>query len=356
MGVSGGTMVLVTALVRLIAGDRLPRRGYVALWTAAILRLLLPLQIASPVSFYGFLAGTAVPVERLGAIAVGETPAGLPIWTVLWLAGAAVTGIAFAVSYLRCIRAFRTGTPLESQFVDEWLAKNAHGRRVVVRVLPGLRTPLTYGLLHPVILLPEEAERWDEERLGMVLCHELTHIRRWDGALKKLSVVALCLHWCNPAAWLMVALLDRDIEIACDGAVVEQFGPNSRGQYARLLIDLRAPQRGSPLVTGFGQNVTERRVLGVMRHRRAGKVAVAVSAVLVVSVIGYLPLRQGWNCGKKCPAGPLRPRPMRQTDCLWRNRCRRRSPPAPIGAVSHSAMEQKPSPSWSPARRGNLYR
>ena len=103
MSVSGGTMILVTALVRLIAGDRLPRRGYVALWTAAILRLLLPLQIASPVSFYGFLARTAVPAEEFSAIAMEKTPAGIPIWTVLWLAGAAAMGIAFAVSYLRCI-------------------------------------------------------------------------------------------------------------------------------------------------------------------------------------------------------------------------------------------------------------
>lgn len=285
MSVSGGTMILVTAVLRLIARDMLPRRGYVALWTAAILRLLMPFKIASPVSFYGLLSRTAIKVESPGAVAVEETSAGIPIWTVIWLAGMAVMGIAFAVSYIRCIRAFRTSTPLENKYIDDWLTKNSHWQRVTVRALPGLRTPLTYGLLRPVILLPEDAEGWDAERLGMVLCHELVHIRRFDSVLKKLAVLALCVHWWNPAVWLMAALLDRDMELACDGAVVEQLGPESRARYARLLIDLKAPHGGIPLVTGFGKNVTERRVRGVLSHRRAARTAVVLSAVLFVTVI-----------------------------------------------------------------------
>ncbi len=285
MSVSGGTMILVTALLRLIAGDRLPRRGYVALWTAAILRLLVPFKTASPVSFYGLLSRTAIKVETPGAVAVEETSAGISIWTVIWLAGMAVMGIAFAVSYIRCIRAFRTSTPLENKYIDDWLTKNSHWQRMTVRALPGLRTPLTYGFLRPVILLPEEAEGWDAERLDMVLCHEFTHIRRFDSVLKKLSVLALCVHWWNPAVWLMAALLDRDMELACDGAVVDQFGPECRAQYARLLISLKASRTGIPLVTGFGKNVTERRVRGVMGYKRATATMTLISAILIMMVI-----------------------------------------------------------------------
>ncbi len=304
MSVSGGIMILVTAVLRLIAGDRFPRRGYVALWTAAILRLLIPFKIASPVSFYGLLSRTAIKVETPDAVAVEETSAGIPIWTVIWLVGMAVTGIVFAVSYIRCIRAFRVSTPLENEYIKDWLSTIHIRRRVTVRALPGLRTPLTYGLLRPVILLPEDAEGWDAERLDMVLCHEFTHIRRFDSVLKKLSVLALCVHWWNPAVWLMAALLDRDMELACDGAVVDQFGPECRAQYARLLIDLKAPRTGIPLVTGFGKNVTERRVRGVMGYKRATKLNIALSAVLTIAIMTFFTTTSSPNPHNNVPLEP----------------------------------------------------
>ena len=95
----------------------------------------------------------------------------------------------------------------------------------------------------------------------------------------------MCIHWFNPAVWLMAALLDRDIGLACDGAVVDRFGPNYRAQYARLLIDLKAPRGGIPLVTGFGKNVTERRVRGVMGYKRATGTMTLISAILIMMVI-----------------------------------------------------------------------
>lgn len=284
MGVSGGAMILVTAVLRLIAGDRLPRRAYIAMWSAAILRLLVPVRITSALSVYGLVPPALRGVQGLGTAPAGSSET-VGIRTVLRLAGTLAAAVVFAASYIRCIRAFRVSVPAENMYVKRWLKAHPLWRSVEVRVISGLKTPLTYGLFRPVILLPRDAEDWEPEKLGMVLCHEYIHIRRFDGALKLLAVAALCVHWWNPAVWLMAALLDRDVELACDGEVVDRFGPECRARYAGLLIDLKAPGGTVPPVTGFGKSVTEKRIRGVMGHRRAARSAAAISAAIAAATV-----------------------------------------------------------------------
>ena len=285
MSLSGGTMILVTALVRLIAREHLPRRAYVALWMMSILRLLVPLKITFRHSVYGLLARTATQAELPSVITAAGTPTGFSIWPIIGFVGMAVMGVTFAVSYIRCILTFRGSLPMENEYIDKWLLSHPFRWRVEVRTIQGLRTPLTYGFFCPVILLPAEAEGWESDKLDMILCHEYTHIKRFDGILKLLAILALCVHWWNPAVWLMVALLDRDIELACDGEVVDQFGPESRARYAHFLIDLKAPESAALPVAGFGQNVTEKRIRGVMSHKQATRIAATVSAILVVNIV-----------------------------------------------------------------------
>ena len=42
---AAGVLILLTALVRHFAGNRLPRRMYIALWDIAVLRLLIPVGL-----------------------------------------------------------------------------------------------------------------------------------------------------------------------------------------------------------------------------------------------------------------------------------------------------------------------
>src|ERR1035438_9117764 len=73
-----------------------------------------------------------------------------------------------------------------------------------VRVLEtGSGMPMTFGVLGPTVLLPEEARRWSGERRRVVLLHELAHVLRGDAATHLLARTALALHWWNPLAWTM---------------------------------------------------------------------------------------------------------------------------------------------------------
>jgi beta-lactamase regulating signal transducer with metallopeptidase domain len=116
--------------------------------------------------------------------------------------------------------------------------------------LDTIAVPLTYGIWRPVILLPKIISSKDEWRLKYILAHELVHIKRFDTLRKWLLAAALCIHWFNPLVWAMYVLANRDIELACDEAVVRAFGQTSRSQYALALIGMEEAKIGlAPLAS-----------------------------------------------------------------------------------------------------------
>ena len=60
----------------------------------------------------------------------------------------------------------------------------------------------TWGLSRPCVLLPFDAERWDEPRIGVVLAHELAHVRRRDWLVQIASDIVRALFWFHPLFWV----------------------------------------------------------------------------------------------------------------------------------------------------------
>lgn len=290
MSVSGGVLILVTAVIRAVAIDRLPKGTFPALWGIALLRLLLPVSISSSFSVYSLVkqrAATLAAADTIGlAVADGGVQASPAfVWSMLWGIGAVLLAAVFVMSYLRCRREFQTSLPVENDYADVWLQKHRLRRNIQIRELAGISTPLTYGLLRPVILLPEDTDWEDTRRLDHILFHEYVHIRRWDGLVKLAATAALCVHWFNPLVWVLYILLNRDIELACDAAVLRHFGKADRADYARMLITMKG--RGSriePLCSHFGKNVMERRVKSVMKYRKSSVFTIVLAIALTGAV------------------------------------------------------------------------
>lgn len=62
-----------------------------------------------------------------------------------------------------------------------------------IRATSSRRAPLTFGVLRPVILLPEGLDA-QSEAFRLVLAHELAHVKRRDCVRKLLFAVCLCLY------------------------------------------------------------------------------------------------------------------------------------------------------------------
>jgi len=92
----------------------------------------------------------------------------------------------------------------------------------------------------------------------------------------------------NPLVWLMVWLANRDMELACDEAVLRALGPDCRKAYALTLLDMaqRNP-KSAPLCSGFAKSGTEERIRAILSFKRIPAwvgICVAILFVLTASV------------------------------------------------------------------------
>ena len=122
----------------------------------------------------------------------------------------------------------------------------AHRRHPAGRI----SSPLTFGVLRPVILVPKKTDWTDETALRYVLEHEFVHIQRFDVLSKLLLIAAVCVHRFNPLVLVMYVLANRDLELSCDETVLRRFGGDVRAAYARVLIRMEAARGGTAVETG----------------------------------------------------------------------------------------------------------
>lgn len=297
MSLSGSLLILVVVLLRTLALHHLPKTTFLALWAVAVARLLLPFSLPSAFSIYTLLgrippftpARQAVdlplplpPVTAAtGPELLTHIPPQIPVLPILWGMGTVACALFFLLSYRRCTRSFATAQPVEGSEMDPWLAAHPLARGIEVRRSKGISAPLTYGILHPVILLPQSLSL-EGETLGYVLLHEYIHIRRWDALTKLLLCATLSLHWWNPLVWAMVTLANRDLELSCDERVLRTLGAENRGAYARALIDLEELRSGpQPLCSSFSRTATEERILSIMKLKKHTATSVLLALLLV---------------------------------------------------------------------------
>ena len=295
----GSAMILLVLALRLLLKKHLPRRLFPALWCAAAVRLLLPIEIPTRWSVWNLLRGAeaaqtgstdaAIPFPALTQAAETATvqteKAGAvnPI-LLIWAVGMALLAAYFILGYAVMVRRLR-GTRLAPQpSVDALLDRFRFARDPRICRTANRRAPLTFGVLRPTVLLPEDLETGTAQ-FQLVLAHELAHIRRKDCLRKLLLTVCLCLYWWNPLVWLMVRLANCDLELACDEAVLRVLGPESWKAYALTLLDMaqRTP-KPAPLCSSFAKSSAEERIRAILSFKRIPAwVGICVSVLFVLT-------------------------------------------------------------------------
>lgn len=340
MSFAGAVLILVILVVRAILVNKLPKQTFLLLWLVAVLRLLLPFSIASDFSVYTLaerLAGDKVmgdvfppnsiisPKERLNAAGVeyyvptiqddinlkgniaenigtgtGLNNGELSVRLIVWAAGALIVALYFVISYIHCYRRFQTALPVTNKYVMEWMdrrlgrktgRKNGSAlfrRSVSVRQSDRISTPLTYGILRPVILLPKGTDWNNRQQLRYVLLHEYAHICHWDALWKVVCVSVVCVHWFNPMVWMLYFFCNRDMELACDECVLRRLGEEYKSDYARTLIGMEEKKSAFlPVYSGFGKNAIQERIRAIMKIKKVslGISLFCVALIVIVAVV-----------------------------------------------------------------------
>lgn len=298
MSFTGAIMILAIIIVRALAINKLPKRTFSALWGITLVRLLVPFTLASPFSAYNLVRHTpqfsiqtgnippSVQAQYEQADVICMVKAS-DILTLIWLTGMIVCGTFFTVAYYRCRQEFKLSLPVQHEQVKAWLNGHKIKRIITVRQLSRISAPLTYGIIHPVILIPGHMNFQNTEQLNYVLTHEYIHIRRFDGAAKLLLNAALCIHWFNPLVWAMYILANRDMELSCDEAVIHSLGDHTKAAYALTLIDMEEAKGClAPLCNNFSKNAIEERITAIMKTKRITKVSIALAFAIAIGMAG----------------------------------------------------------------------
>ena len=296
---SGSAMILLVLALRLFLKKHLPRGIFPTLWCAAAVRLLLPITIPTHLSVWnllhtpataqanGVISDVLTPFPSLATNSITESAAdaaGIRPMLLVWLVCAILLAAYFVIGYACMVRRFR-GTRLAPQpSIDALLDRFRFSRDPRICMSNSHRAPLTFGVFRPTVLLPEDLPVGDAQ-FQLILAHELAHIRRKDCLRKLLLTVCLCLYWWNPLVWLMVWLANRDMELACDEAVLRALGPDCRKAYALTLLDMaqRNP-KSAPLCSGFAKSSAEERIRAILSFKRIPAwVGICVSVLFVLT-------------------------------------------------------------------------
>ena len=177
--------------------------------------------------------------------------------------------------------------------------ENAEGRPARIYVSPQIQGPATYGVLRPVILMPEHLSG-----NKAVLRHELIHIARSDWVWRLAEECALCLFWFHPAVWWLKSEIELAREQVVDGQTVSAVG--SAGDYVQALVDVAARQIGQrPVLASefLGKSSLRSRVEMLLAGTRESGRKVFCSGVAIAGCLAIA----GWTSARALPSiGPTR--------------------------------------------------
>ena len=177
---------------------------------------------------------------------------------------------------------------------------------LVYYVVPdGSCGPCTVGFFRQKIIIPESFT--ELENFSMVYQHEYTHLKNRDNLVKLLCLIVLCIHWMNPAAYLLLFLYRITAEAVCDDVAVLGYSKDIVKTYAMLLVTTTPVREKLPVVwkNNFSSEgkMIKRRINYMMKKRKNGwmrkGIIAMVSALTIVAsagtVLAYEPLQ--WSDG-----------------------------------------------------------
>jgi TonB family protein len=150
---------------------------------------------------------------------------------------------------------------------------------------------VTWGMRQPRILLPSRARSWSDERIRLVLSHELAHARRGDWLITLGAGFLCAVYWFNPIVWFACRRLRQESEQACDDIVLSRGveGADYAAQLVDIVRELQHQRRAwVPALSIARPSTLERRVramLDTQVNRRPMTRSIGVATLLALALV-----------------------------------------------------------------------
>ena len=263
----------------------------VILWSLLIFYLLCPLSFLIKIKEpgqYGIFQYILTPMAQISEyITAILNEVGYALSRINRLIVAVLLLIYLSTQIIKQDRALKKsisvrGNPGIEEIIQSFKLK----RKIEVFINDDLEVPITYGTIHPKIIL-QSGILEDPELLRYVLLHELTHIKKFDVLISYLQSITLCIHWYNPFVYVASKYINEDIEIFCDKLVIQKIGdsPKNRQEYCRSMLKLLERKEAKKLTLLKLQPTKERMVIMKKWKRRLSGVCAFVLVMVLSSTV-----------------------------------------------------------------------
>ena len=258
-------------------------------------------------------AGVSLPSEprAAGTSAVSTPMSTMAVIATIWLVGATLVLLRLALGTWQVGRLARVGSRVED---GAWLSltQRLANRLGVSRPLTLLRgdrlaVPVTWGIVYPAVLLPQDSDNWTEEQRRFVLVHEMAHVKRFDALTQLLAQFAVALFWFDPLVWVAAHQMRVEREHACDDYVLRDGTTPSlyAGELLEMVRNIGTPSHdnAAPAFAALAmarRSEFEGRMLAILdprldrntMNRRGAFMTAAIVAFLTLPLAALRPYQQ----------------------------------------------------------------
>ena len=216
------------------------------------------------------------------------------MFLILWGIGIPIMIIKYVMQYRRLSMCF-TAFPKDKEAgmilkrVRKYFDRNID---VDIRKSAAVSTPKGFGLIHKMIVLPDN--KYSEDEVFYILLHECRHFLNHDLIVKMLLEIYICVFWWNPLNILLRKDLERDLEIQCDLSAVEKMSKKEVMEYLQTIIKILQKSEGrdeffgTVSVTGnIGYELKERFQI-IIENQKSKKSYVRTAAYTIVFLLLFI--------------------------------------------------------------------
>ncbi|HEY4907731.1 MAG TPA: M56 family metallopeptidase [Candidatus Acidoferrum sp.] len=157
---------------------------------------------------------------------------------IVLVGGIALRFVLLALGLIRLRRLRLASAPVTDQDASAAILDQMRTRVGVnaeFRLSTSVDSPVTYGLMNPIVLLPEKFLATDARLQSVIACHELLHARRRDWPQHLVEEIVRAVFWFHPAILWLVSRIRIAREQLVDLEVVRVT--NARKAYLQALLE-----------------------------------------------------------------------------------------------------------------------
>lgn len=288
MSISGSIVILLLLVVRQI--KLIPKRLIYVLWFVALIRMTLPFAMSSSFSVFNYLSGLIKKLIPVGDLfqanftisnyfnaALAYKPMEYKtqrfewvfgISSDIWWAGVCVFLMGTIFLYCSAIHQYRNAIHIRDNIYEDSNASS----------------PFLLGIKNHKIIVPT----WlniDSSQAAHMVAHEKIHIQRRDNLWRIIGLIAVCIHWFNPIAWIGFSFFLKDMELSCDEATVKAYDFVKKKEYAEALLSIAGNIQNKHIAHAyFGNSDAKSRIINVMTYKCLPVLGIAASIIFLLFI------------------------------------------------------------------------